>query len=155
MLPDPNPSLLCHKHTCKAVFNRAVWEVPYCQSVHHTSFQNLPSTLDPGSMGCKGSQAHSKQCVSITVCRGTAGPLPTIFGQDPLRLNLMKQNFNWVAWPFTCYTPVPSPRNQVPATQPLRPLFPLSVPHGASTEAVDRSDLPGASLPGGTEKIDV
>lgn len=144
MLPDPNPSLLCHEHTRKAVFNRAVWEVLCVSSpqlisepfLHFGSrFHGLPGFPGPLQTICK------HHC-----------PLPTISGQDALRLNLMKENLNWVAWPFTCCAPAPSPRNQVQATQPLRPPFPLSVPHRAPTEAADRSYLPGASLPGGTEK---
>lgn len=98
--------------------------------------------------------------------RQSPGPLQTCKEQQvysphhlrtrPTQTEFIKRNLNWVLWSFSCSTPAASPQNQAPATQPLTPVPtvapPLSVPHRASTEAVDRSDLPAALLPGGIAK---
>lgn len=78
---------------------------------------------------------------------------PTLPAQKGL---LIKLNVNRVDWSFSHYTPAPSPQTRVPTTQVLRFQFSLSLPLCVflirAAKAVDRSDLPAASLPRGIAK---
>lgn len=108
-------------------------------SVHHTSFQDQFSILGSRFHGLRRSPAHCKQRTHIRLSGNSRPTLLLIFGHVSPRPSWITQNLNWVGWSFSCCTPAPSPRNRVLATQPLRPIFPLSHASKCSSRSIGES----------------
>lgn len=135
-LPTHPP--LRREDTCEAVFNRCAGSPCLSQfTVPH--FRTGSPFWGPGSMGGDCPQAHSKQRTSIGLSGNSRSTLLLISGQGSPRPSWITQNLNWVGWSFSCCTPAPSPRNHVPASQPLRPLLPLSHASKCSSRSISKS----------------
>lgn len=148
MFPLPPPPL-CHRDTGKAVFSRAVQEVPFISSPYRISGLSI---LDPNSMDCDCPQAYAKQHVSVSLSRSSRSALHHLWTR-PTQNGLLKKQFE-LGWLSILMLVCLLLLQESYPSHPFLTVLHLRVflTSAAAAEAEDRSDLPAAVLPGGIAK---